>query len=175
MNTLTISISSPTLSADLSTVLSAAPAKGRTLVTLDLTGFEETQYMVNDLRIEWGDSSGVFEYKRDPVPNYTNVSIFNEVLYGKIGGSIATQYKHVYNSLSSFDIVTYLLEIFAYYENGYRHDITIYVPIYPESYYDSLDELDIISTQIEPLSTNYTFVNMESRKTGQTLVCILST
>jgi len=175
MNTLSIALSSPTLSANMSTVLSAAPTKGKTLVTLDFIGFDETQYVINDLRIDWGDSTKVSEYKRDPVPNYANISIFNELLYGKIGGSIATQYTHTYNSISSVDIITYLLEIFAYYENGYRHDIVIYLPVYPESYYDTLDELDILSTQITSLSTNYTIINLESRKSGQTLVCILST
>lgn len=175
MNTLTISVSSPSLTGDISTVLSAAPAKGRTEVTLDLTGFDESQYVLNEMRIEWGDDGNVHWYKRDPYKNYAETSIFDEVLYGKIGGTIAQRYTHIYNSISSVDIVTYLLEIFAYAENGYRHDVTIYVTIYPESYYDTLDELDIRSSQVLPLSTNFAVVNLESRKTGQTLVCVLST
>lgn len=175
MNTLTIYLSSPTLSAgDLSTTLSAAPVKGRTNVTLDFTGFDESQWVVNDLRIEWGDSGIPIYYKRDPVANYKTTSIFDEVLYGKIGGSIMKQYSHIYNTTSAADITVYLIEIFAWYENGYRHDISMFLPVYPESYYDSLDELDLVTTQMLPISTNHTVANFESRSSGQTLVCILS-
>lgn len=174
MSTVTITLSSPTLSADVSTVLSAAPIKGKTDVVLDFTGFVESDYAVNDLKINWGDIDLIYEYKREPVKDYVTTSIFDEILYGKIGGSIMTQYVHTYNSISSVDIVTYLLEIFAYYENGYRHDFSIFIPVFPESYYDSLDELDLVTTQILPLSTSYTAINLESRKTGQTLVCVLS-
>jgi hypothetical protein len=174
MNSIKINLSSNTLSADISTVLSATPIKGRTRLILDLTGFDESQYTVNDLKINWGDVNLTYEYKKPPVFDYTKNSIFDEILYGKLNGSIMTQYTHEYNSLSSVDIVTYALEIFVWYENGYRHDITVYLSIYPESYYDSLDEIDIISTQMLPLSTSDTVINLESRRTGQTLICILS-
>jgi hypothetical protein len=175
MNTYTLYLSSPIIITDTSTVLSAAPIKGQTLFTVDLTGFNESEYVVNNLRIQWGDTQDVYEYKRDAVPNYKEISIFNEVLYGKIGGSIAVRYDHVYNSVSQADITTYLLEIFAQYENGYRHDVTVYVPVYPESYYDTLDEMDLVTTQILGVSSNYTAINLESRKTGQTIFCVLST
>jgi hypothetical protein len=174
MNSLTLFLSSSTLSADQSTILSAAPIKGRTTVTLDFTGFDETSFVVNHLKIDWGDIDEFFDYNKPPVQDYTTSSIFNEILYGKLNGSIMTQYSHEFNSLSSIDINTYLVQVFAYYENGWRHDISIFLPVYPESYYDTLDELDITSTQITPLSTNYTVVNLESRATGQTLVCVLS-
>jgi len=174
MNTLTISLTSATLSADVSSTLSAAPIKGRTDVILDLTGFDESQFVVNDLKIEWGDFNVTYEYKKPPVFDYTKDSIFDEILYGKLNGSIMTRYRHEYNSLSSVDIVTYALTLFAWFENGYRHDWTVFVSVYPESYYDAFDELDITSTQMLPLSTSDTVVNLESRRTGQTLVCVLS-
>lgn len=174
MNTSTISISSQAISANTLTFLSAAPIKGRTLVTLDLVGINEIQYAVNNININWGDENVVYSYSKDVVPNYYSMSIFDELLYGKLGGSIAKQYTHAYNSLPSYDMVTYLLDVVIYYENGYTNTFNIYLPVYPESYYDTLDELDILTTQIVPLSTNYTFANLESKKTGQTLVCVLS-
>jgi|GEM_PF-4026150 len=70
MNTATLTLSSPPLTADVSVVLSATPIKGRTLLTLDVTGFDESQFVVNDLRIEWGDSAEVYSYKREPAKNY---------------------------------------------------------------------------------------------------------
>lgn len=174
MRTSVIFLSSTPLSADQSTELSAAPIKGRTQVTLDMTGMDEASYAINDIKIDWGDANIIYEYKRDPVKDYTATSIFDELLYGKMGGSIATRYEHIFTSLSSIDIITYLIQVFAYAENGYRHDYVIYLPVFPESYYDSLDELDILTTQMLPLSTNDTVVNMASGKSGQTLICVLS-
>ena len=174
MRTSVIFLSSSPLSADQTTVLSAAPIKGRTNVILDMTGIDESLYAINDIKLNWGDVDVYNEYKRDPVKDYTTTSIFDEILYGKMGGSIAVRYEHIFTSLSSIDIITYLLEVFAYAENGYRHDYSVFLPVFPESYYDSLDELDIITTQMLPLSTNDTVVNMASGSSGQTLICVLS-
>jgi hypothetical protein len=174
MNTATLTLSAPALTADVSVVLSATPVKGRTLITLDLTGFDESLYVYNNLRIEWGDTNAAFAYKREPALDYTVDSIFDEVLYGKLNGSIMTTYTHEYNSVSAADIVIYLLEIFAWSEQGYRYDASVYVPVYPESYYDTLDELEVASTQMTPLSTSYTVANLESKSSGQVLVCVLS-
>jgi|GEM_PF-6388262 len=85
-----------------------------------------------------------------------------------------TRYTHEYNSISSVNINTYLIELFAWYENGYRYDASIFLTVYPESYYDSLDEIELLTTQITPLSTSYTVANIESKSTGQALVCVLS-
>ena len=174
MNTSVIFQSSSPLSADQSTELSAAPIKGHTNVILDMTGIDESLYAINDIKINWGDVDLYYEYKRDPVKDYTVTSIFDELLFGKMGGSIAVRYEHAFTSLSSVDIITYLIEVFVYAENGFRHDYVVWLPVFPESYYDSLDELDILTTQMLPLSTNDTVVNMASGKSGQTLICVLS-
>jgi len=174
MNTSTITLSSPQLSSNEMYVLTASPIKGRTQVILDLVGFDETVYPVNDLYISWGDSPVSYTYKRSPVKDYRNTSIFDEMLYGKIGDSVMNTYTHTYNSLSGVDVIQYLLEVVAWYENGYKSDYSIFIDVYPESYYDTLDELDLLSTQITSLSSNNTVVNLESRSSGQTLVCVLS-
>ena len=173
MNSYTLAISAPTITDNLFLQLSAA-SKGKTLFTLDLTNVDESQFFVADLSINWGDGSNIEYYKKDPVKNYMATSIFDELIYGKIGGSVCTQYQHVYNTLSSTDIITYLLELALYSENGYILDYFIQVSIYPESFYDSIKDLQLLTTQILPTSANYTVANFEATGNNYSFITVLS-
>lgn len=173
MNSVTVSLSSGPVTSDTVTSLSALNIKGQTRFTLDLTGLTETEYMVTTLDINWGDGSDTERYTKDLVVDYKTQSIFNEVLYGKFG-SVAVPYTHIYNTLVDAESTTYDLNIVAYYENGYSLEFTKELHVYPESYYDSIRDIRIVSTQISPTADNYTVVNFETLA-GSTFVAVLAT
>ena len=147
--------------------------KGQTEVTYLLYDINEDINNVLFLDINWGDGSSVVNLRRNAVYDYRTQSIFDEILYGKIGGSVCTPQKHVYNN----NTITYGVALTAtftlYYDNGAI--TTIYQPhtLYWASFYDDITELVAINTQIQPVSTNRTFVNLESKRNIQTLPSLL--
>lgn len=68
--------------------------KGNSTIQFILTGINEEVNDALSLELNWGDSSNIESYKKDLVFNYKEKSIFDEILYGKLGGSVMTQYKH---------------------------------------------------------------------------------
>jgi len=63
--------------------------KGFSTVNFILTGINESYNTILFLDINWGDSnSNIITYKKDIFYNYREQTIFNEILYGKIGGSL---------------------------------------------------------------------------------------
>jgi hypothetical protein len=102
-------------------------------------------------------------------------TILNEILYGKLGGSVCTFQQHEYNNS---DIDTYGVALSAnfvfYYDNGAI--TTIYQPltIYWGSYYDHIKELVAINTQITPTSSSDTFVNLECQEGVSIIPAILT-
>lgn len=156
-------------------VISLAPVniKGQSTVNFILTGVDESTSDVIFLDINWGDSTEVISHRRDTVYDYKNQSILNEVLYGKIGGSLCTFYSHPYFNNTKYNIVQYDLSFTFYYDNGIIATINQPLRIHWGSFYDEIKELVAINTQIVPLSTNYTFVNLESKENVQIIPAIL--
>ena len=72
-------------------------------ITFVLTGINEEANQALTLDINWGDGSEVNFNQKDLVFNYKKESIFNEMLYGKLGGTILDTYEHTFTpSISSF-------------------------------------------------------------------------
>ncbi len=163
------------LLTDISKVITLDPVniKGQSTVNFILTGIDETSSNVNFLDINWGDSNDITSLRRDTVYNYRSQSILNEVLYGKIGGSVCTSYSHVFFNNTKYNIVQYNLSFTFYYENGVVATINLPLFIHWGSFYDEIKELVAVDTQILPLSTNYTFVNLESKERTQIIPSIL--
>ncbi len=174
MNSLTIPLTSSSLTSSQTSTLTAI-AKGRTDVIFDLIGIDETSYPVNDVLIDWDDGSDIVRYKRDPISDYRTSSILDEVRYGKIGGSVATRYNHIFDhAFSTTSASLFNIQISAIGVSGYSHIFTTDLWLFSESFYDTLDGLSLLTTQMISLSTNDTVANMESQKSGQTVICVLS-
>jgi hypothetical protein len=152
----------------------SAIIKGATSVNFILTGVSEDVNDVLFADIDWGDGSTIETIRKDAVYDYRSKSIVNEVLYGKLGGSVCTFQQHEYNNTQA-DIYGLALSasFVFYYDNGAI--TTVYQPlvIYWGSFYDEIKELVAINTQIQPISTNRTFVNLESKQYTQILPCLL--
>jgi hypothetical protein len=148
--------------------------KGSSSVTFVLTGINEELNSALFLEIEWGDGSAREYYQKDLIFDYREESIFNEILYGKVGGSICTFYTHeYYNNLSSYNVALSTQFLFTF-SNGATLHIIQPIGVFKNSYYDEIGDINILSTQITPTTGNYTFINFESKNNKQTYVGIMS-
>ena len=147
--------------------------KGGTTVNFVLTGVQEEAYDVLFLQVDWGDGSPKRTFRKDLIYDYREQSIFNEILYGKIRGSVATMYTHeFFNNLSSYN-VSLTSQFLFIYSNGVHVNIIQPISIFTGSYYDEIGDLNILNTQIIATSSNNTFFNFEGRNNKQTFVGIM--
>ena len=147
--------------------------KGATTVTFSFTGVNEQDYKVDTLSISWGDGAPIETYKRDLFFNYKTQSIFNEVLYGRYGGSILNTYSHNFYNETVLYGAEYTAKILLNKNNGAYMYIIQPVTVYWDSYYDDVKKVSLLNSQITPLSSNYTFINIESNFDRFTLPSIL--
>jgi hypothetical protein len=148
--------------------------KGSSSVTFILTGINEDLNSALFLEIEWGDGSSREHYQKDLVFDYKEESIFDELLYGKVGGSIATFYTHnFFNNLTSYNIAL-SSQLLLTFSNGVVIHVIQPISVFKNSYYDEIGDLNILNTQVTPVTSNYTFVNFESKNNKQTFVGIMS-
>jgi len=137
--------------------------KGATTVNVSLTGVSEDKYVVDMLTIDWGDGSRD-TYKRDLFFNYKTQSIFNEVLYGRTNGTVLGVFSHDYaNKYSSYE-VDYTISIVIQKNNGQYIYVKQPLRCFWGSFYDSMESLNAINSQILPQKTNDTFLNLESKE-----------
>ena len=147
--------------------------KGHSTVNFVLTGVSEGGNNVLFLDINWGDGTDSITLKKNPVYDYRNMSIIDEIMYGKQGGSVCTMQSHVYSNEST----TYGLGLTAsftfYYSNSCIATVKQPIKLYWASFYDEIKEIVAINTQVLPVSTNNTFVNFEGTQNAQIIPSIL--
>jgi hypothetical protein len=149
--------------------------KGESTINFILTGIPEDINKVLFVDIDWGDKSQIESFRRDTVFNYKTKSIFNEVLYGKIGGSVCVLYNHTYFNSTSNYALGLTPKIKLTYDNNSIVTYEQPLHIYWGSFYDEIKELVAINSQILPLSTSPTFVNLESQENICIIPSILTT
>ena len=137
-----------------------------------LTGIQEAQADALTLDIDWGDGSEVEYHTKDVVYNYKENSIFDEILYGKLGGSILTVYNYDYTSTPNSFFTNLTAQLLITFSDGYY--INIYQPIklVHESYYDNIKQLSVVNTQIHSLTSD-TVANLQSKYNKQTYITLL--
>lgn len=134
--------------------------KGETEVTIDLTEIDESVTYVKNITIDWGDGSDETTNSLNLVKDYYTETIIPEVLYNK-DVSVCTQYTHTYLPNAAAYFTKYQCVITMTFLNDFVG--RIYIPFYvaQASYYDSVDDLFILNSQILPLSSNNTFLNLQ--------------
>lgn len=159
-----------------STIITREPIliKGATTVTFSFTGVSERDYKVDTLHISWGDGSHIESYKRDIFFNYKTQSIINEVLYGHLGGSILTDYSHNYYNETDLYGVEYTAKILLNKNDGSFAYIVQPLVVYWDSYYDSIKKISLLNSQVLPLSTSFTFINIETEYDRVTIPSVLN-
>lgn len=149
--------------------------KGATKIIYDFTYMVETDFKAASITIDWGDGTPHTIKKRNVSFNYRTQSIFDEVLYGALGGSVLTVYEHEYSNNSKYYGRNYYSRVTVVWEDGsYTHFIQPILIIW-DSFYDDIQDLSLLSTQLLPISSNKTFTNLESKYDGTTLIGTLDT
>jgi len=158
---------------DRQSILPVVSVKGKTSITFILTGINESRNYATYLTINYGDSTESINVQKDLVYDYKNKSIFNEVLSDKPGGTIMSTYENVYSNETSNFNSPLTAQFLITFRDGSKTLFIQPLNIYNASYYDEIGELSITNSQISPLSTSNTFVNLEGKLNKQTYVSIL--
>jgi hypothetical protein len=143
-------------------------------ITFVLTGIEEGANQALTLDINWGDGSDTSFNQKDLVFNYKKESIFNEMLYGKVGGTILDSYEHSYVPSTSSFATSLTAQFLVHYNNGFYANIFQPIKLVRESYYDNIQKLGIQSTQMTGVSGSNTVANLESKFDRRTYVTYLN-
>ncbi len=146
--------------------------KGDSTLQFILTGINEEVNDAISLEINWGDST-IENYKKDLVYNYREKTIFNELIYGKLGGSVMTNYNHEFSLEPSSNFTSLTAQLLIYYSNGVYADIYFPLTLVSESYYDNIKKFAINNTQMNSLSTSNTIANLQSKFNKQTYITYL--
>ena len=146
--------------------------KGDSTLQFILTGVNEEVNDAISLEINWGDST-IENYKKDLVYNYKEKTIFNELIYGKLGGSVMTDSNHEFSLDPSSNITSLTAQLLIYYSNGVYADIYYPITLVSESYYDNIKKFAINNTQMNSLSTSNTIANIQSKFNKQTYITYL--
>jgi hypothetical protein len=161
MKTLNISLTGGEFNVDTTVSIDKYTTKGATTVNISLQNISELLYKVNSAEIDWGDGS-IETAKRELFFNYKTQSIFDEIIYGNLNGSVLKTYSHVYSN--NFDKYEVIYKIYVKLTRTNGKMLSYYIPLGVTwgSYYDDIKNLAIINSQITPDSKNTTFVNLES-------------
>lgn len=164
MNSITqiLSVDDYTSQGDYSVLYDQITFKSDTSITLNLIYLNETSFKVKTLTIDWGDGN-VETFNSDIYLDYYNESIIPEVLYNK-GGSVCLEYTHTYVPTSSAYFNKYVINVTVSYYNSNKGQFILPVKVAKPSLYDRVNELKIINTQILPLSTSNTLINIQTDK-----------
>jgi hypothetical protein len=176
MNTTTIYLSS-TIVGGLSSRIhkyNEVTLKGNTHVEFDLTLLDESIYRVNIIKFQFGDGSEVETFVRPVVYNYKTQPITNEILYNKVG-SICVPYTHVFTPSQTTYFQRLTCQCICYFNNMKFMTFNVPIRIAQNSFYDEVDELRIINTQLIPDSTSSTILIVDQQKSKFTNTMILST
>ena len=172
MNNIYINLSATTSSYDVHE--EEITFKSDPTITFVLTGVNEVANQALTLDINWGDGSDTSFNQKDLVFNYKKESIFNEMLYGKVGGTILDSYEHTFVPSTSSFATSLTAQFLIHYNNGFYANIFQPIKLVRESYYDNIQKLGIQSTQMTGASGSNTVANLESKFDQRTYVTYLN-
>ena len=148
--------------------------KGNPSITFILSGIDESINSALTLDINWGDGTATEYNQKDIVFNYKEESIFNEMLYGKVGGTILDIYDHTYVPSTSAFFTSLTAQFLIHFNNGFYANIKQPIKLIRESYYDNIQKLGITSTQMTGASGSNTVANLQSKFNKNTYITFLN-
>jgi hypothetical protein len=175
MNTTTIYLSSSQVGGLSSNIYQYGEItlKGNTNVVFDMTNIDETIYRVNYIKFQYGDGSVIEQFTRPVVYNYKTQSIRNEILYNKVG-SICLPYPHQYTPSLDTYFQRLTCQCICYFNNMETFTFNVPIRIAQNSFYDEIDEMRLINTQLIPDDISSTLLVINQTKSGFTNTLILS-
>jgi hypothetical protein len=142
-----------TSSTTISTTLAEQLLYDLTNVTFTLSGISEQQ-IPTKVKINWGDGSEVLIANNSFLKDYRKDSIFPEVLYNKFSTVLGKQYTHLYYPSTAARFKALSAQVVIEYFNGDKTSIVQPLKILSEDYYESIEDLKHLHTNILPVSGN---------------------
>lgn len=175
MKNLTVNVVVPSFVSGDSVTLPTIDIKTKTNVIYRLSDIVETSNFALYLDIDWGDATPITNRTRPITVDYREASIIDEIVYNRPLGSILIKEEHVYYNTTSDFIASATTQMLITYRDTSTLRIIQPVRIFQASYYDEIGDIDILSAQILPLSSNNTILNLESKVNKYTYVATLDT
>jgi len=147
--------------------------KGNTTLVFDMTKIDESIYPINIIKFQYGDGSEIETFTRPVVYNYRTQSILNEILYNKVG-SIGVLYPHTYIPSQTTYFQRLTCQAVCYFNNMETLTFNIPIRIAQNSFYDEIDELKLVNTQLIPDSVSSTLIIVDQLKSRFTNTLVLS-
>lgn len=177
MNTLTVYLTANfDLITDSGTIILYTPEytiKGLTSVYFNLTGVSESRFKVGRLNFSWGDTlSTIIDVSENYFLTFTNLTAKSIV-------DSTNVYNHIFTPLNNLTAYYFNLSsiITVYYDQSASDQpIQIVVPfrIAKSSYYDDVDGMSVLNTQVIPTAESNSLINFTANKNAYTFVGVLS-
>jgi hypothetical protein len=163
MNTYTLSISSTKEDIDSEITLNQIDLFDFTEVTLDISNIY-TEIFPTYVSINWGDGSEVLNPDIKIYRDYRTESIFPEVQKGVTPVTFSNNYKHKYypSSYALKKSLTFKMNIG--YVTGETLRLNIPIIVNSQSYYENVDDIDIIGVDLLNDSNNSSRVTFLTKK-----------
>jgi hypothetical protein len=163
MNTFTLSISSTKEDIDSEVTLDQIDLFDFTEVTLDISNIY-TEIFPTYVSINWGDGSEVFNPDIKIYRDYRNESIFPEIQKGVTPVTFSDNYKHKYypSSYALKKALTFKMNVG--YVTGETLRLNVPIVVNSQSYYENVDDIDIIGVDLLNDSNNTSRVTLLTKK-----------
>tara|TARA_R110002012_G_scaffold223757_1_gene395722 strand:- start:147 stop:683 length:537 start_codon:yes stop_codon:yes gene_type:complete len=163
MNTYTLSISSTKEDIDSEVTLNQIDLFDFTEVTLDISNIY-TEIFPTYVSINWGDGSEVLNPDIKIYRDYRNESIFPEIQKGVTPVTFSNNYKHKYYPSSYALKKSLTFKMNVGYVTGETLRLNIPVVVNSQSYYENVDDIDIIGVDLLNDSNNSSRVTFLTKK-----------
>ena len=163
MNTYTLSISSTKEDIDSEVTLNQIDLFDFTEVTLDISNIYP-EIFPTYVSINWGDGSEVLNPDIKIYRDYRNESIFPEIQKGVTPVTFSNNYKHKYYPSSYALKKSLTFKMNVGYVTGETLRLNIPVVVNSQSYYENVDDIDIIGVDLLNDSNNSSRVTFLTKK-----------
>jgi len=163
MNTFTLSISSTKEDIDSEVTLDQIDLFDFTEVTLDISNIY-TEIFPTYVSINWGDGSEVFNPDIKIYRDYRNESIFPEIQKGVTPVTFSDNYKHKYYPSSYALKKSLTFKMNVGYVTGETLRLNVPIIVNSQSYYENVDDIDIIGVDLLNDSNNTSRVTLLTKK-----------
>lgn len=150
MNIYNISLSSDSMST--SSIEDELLFFDSTVFSVSLSGITEEQFPIF-LKIDWGDGN-TEKFDNIVFKNYRESSIIPEVLSGKFSSIIQNKYKHEYFPSTTSLYKNLSAQFYIEYGNRLYNWFVIPIRIRSGGYFETVGDLQLINTNILPLTSN---------------------
>ncbi len=163
MNTFNLSISSTKEDMNTEQTLNQIDLFDFTEVTLDISNIY-TEIFPAYVTINWGDGSDVFNPDIRIYRDYRTESIFPEIQKGATPVTFSTNYKHKYYPSSYALKKSMIFKMNIGYVTGETLRVNVPIIINSQSYYENVDDLDILGVDLLNDESNSSRITLLSKK-----------